>query len=266
MIKVNFFHRKINTAVFLSALICFFYQLWIQQVNPQNNPSIVRRNLTKTIQGEKIEINIAQINPNQVKVRVYSLVSQDAPSYTLGELVNKLKPQAAINGGFSSSYSIPTPTGLLVSNGKTLYRMNVNTVNVVTNGILCVGQTTSIIMKNDYKKSTCSEALEAGPILISAGKIDKRIDELQKKFRIKVAERSVIAIDKQGRLLLIRVNTPLTLSVLANLLTQKDLDCVSALNLSGSKESGLYINTQGKKFQVGRLDSPIASAIAVFQN
>lgn len=266
MIKVNFLNCKINKAIFLSALIYFFCQLWIPQVNPQNNPSIVRRNLTKTIQGEKIEINIAQINLNQVKVRVYSLVNQDVPSYSLGELVDKLKPQAAINGGFSSSYSIPTPTGLLVSNGKTIYRMNVNTVNVITNGILCVGQTTSIIMKNDYKKSTCSDALEAGPILVRAGKIDARIDGLQTKFRKGKAERSVVAINKQGRLLLIRVNTPVTLPVLANLLTQKDLDCVSALNLSGSGDSGLYINTQGEKFRVGRFDFPIASAIAIFQN
>ena len=43
------------------------------------------------------------------------------------------------------------------------------------------------------------------------------------------------------------------------------LECISALNLSGDSESGLYVHDPKEPFTDGNIDVPIASAIAFFK-
>lgn len=259
--------NSVGKTLFLVSLTIVLYGELQLALNAGGRPSILKRSYTGTLKGKKVQFEIAQIDPNKMKVQVISVYSflqgrsKNAPSYNLQELIDKLKPQAIINGGFSASFSIPTPTGLLVSNGKIIYQMN--TVGKITNGIFCVGKRISIVTSNNYRQSNCIDALQSGPILVNSGQVDGKLNQLP----INKGEhrRSVVAIDKQGRLLLIAVTTPITLLDLASLLSQKDLNCVSALNLGGSTDSGLYINTQVSRSQVGQLNTPIASAIAVFQ-
>ena len=59
----------------------------------------------------------------------------------------------------------------------------------------------------------------------------------------KASPRSVVAIDKQGRLLfIVSSGIVFTLDEMATLLVQSDLDLVTALNLDGGSSTGLYVN------------------------
>jgi uncharacterized protein YigE (DUF2233 family) len=236
-------------------------------------PGIAKRTFTASVVngGDTLEINAVRIDPTRTEIKVINVYgtlskqkAQQFPAYTLREIISLLKPQVIINGGFSASYSLPLSSGLMVVNKKVISHLN--TRSRTQTGIFCVENTRfKIVKKEEYNEKDCVYALQAGPILVEwLGKIAIFQNERQKggKYR-----RSVIAIDKQGRLLLV-TSSRTYLYDLANMLVKREsqggLDCVVALNLSGDEESGLYVSHQNMPVIIGNIDVPVSSAIAVF--
>lgn len=82
--------------------------------------------------------------------------------------------------------------------------------------------------------------------------------------------RTVVALDHEGRLLLLVTNEKTTLSALAAFLytSKLDLKVQSALNLDGAASSGMLITIdsgQAKQVITGNVDGLVASAIAIVE-
>jgi exopolysaccharide biosynthesis protein len=77
------------------------------------------------------------------------------------------------------------------------------------------------------------------------------------------SRRSIVAIDKQGRLLLIASpSTAFSLGELEDLLVSSDLSIDRALNLDGGASTGLYVNSGNQKVAIDSVAKlPIAIII-----
>jgi uncharacterized protein YigE (DUF2233 family) len=207
--------------------------------------------------------NIAEIKIINVSGSLIQHKTKRFPVYSLREVISLFMPQVAINGGSSSSYSMPIAYGLLLQDKMLMSRINLDSPTLT--GIFCVSKGGfRIIRREEFKAEECVSALQSGPILIEkSGEIAISKDEWQggEKYR-----RSVVAINGQGRLFFITSNET-GLYDLASFLVKSEseggLACTAALNLSGGEESGLYANG-GESFVSGNIDVPISTAIAVF--
>lgn len=216
-----------------------------------------------------IDILVARIDPTVWNVRVVNVygvlnkLKNRFPIYNIRELISLLDTEVIINGGFSAAYSLPLPAGLLVENNKVISRLNIS--STTQSGVFCVAKKgNSIIHKEQYKDGECIYAVQAGPILVeSPGKrvVYKNEPKKYQKYR-----RSIIGIDKKGKLLLI-TSSEANLYDLAQFLikteSQGGLDCIAALNLSGDVESGIYMRNKDIPIVSGNVDVPIASAISI---
>jgi len=156
--------------------------------------------------NSKIEVNVVRIDPKNFEIKVIDVLGRlrkakiQYPVYSLREIVKIVKPLVMINGGFSSSYSLPIAAGLVLENNRTVARLN--EVSTLQNGIFCVGRSSlKIVRKEDYRQEDCVYALQSGPILVewpSKIAIDSSERVKHKKYR-----RSVVGIDKEGKLLLV---------------------------------------------------------------
>lgn len=229
----------------------------------------VRRFIARTPDDTtEFELTAVRIDPRAVRVRVVDVLSTlgDHKSfhvYDLREVALRLNPSAIINGGFTASLSLPIPVGLLVVDQRPVSQ--INKVSSVVSGIFCVRRAgIAIVRRDDYVPGECVEALQAGPLLVEQdGRLAiNRSERANPKYR-----RSAVAIDRQGRLLFIATNEVHLYDlarVLASGADSGGLDCVAALNLSGSVESGLLVKVGKANIASGSQESLIASAIAVF--
>jgi len=148
---------------------------------------------------------------------------------------------AVINGGFFDKRN--HAVALLVSNGQSY-----GTSYSGFGGMLSVNDQGNVSLRSlrDQPYNPDSEQLEqatqASPMLM--------IDGQRTQFQADASVRrwSVIAMDKQGRLLLI-VSPSLAFSLdeLADLLASSDLSLQTAMNLDGGASTGLYVNGGNQK-------------------
>jgi hypothetical protein len=216
--------------------------------------------------NEKVRFEIIRANPDLVDVKVISSVNlikrkkRKYAAYSLREIDSILKPLAVINGGYTQSFSYPIPAGLIVIDSKAIMKLNKG--SRLQSGVLCIKKNSNkIISKNKYKPNECDYALQCGPKIIEfPGK--KGINSRKRKF-----SRSVVAIDKTGRILFIK-SSSISLYDLADFLLidfkNGGLEVNVALNLSGNVESGLIYRNMNVTNFFGDIDAPIASAIGIF--
>ena len=216
-----------------------------------------------------IVIHAARIETARASVKVVSpyrevrLRHTGSAAYSLRETAVLLKPLALINGGFSASLSVPIPAGLLVADNQVV--ASLNAASRVQTGVFCVATgRVSILRVVDYQQASCSEAVQSGPVVVEKGGkiVVFRSETQQPRY-----DRSLVALDKKGRLLLLQTSKA-SLFHLATLLTKPEsqggFDVDVALNLSGDVESGLMVLAAGGGAVFGQADVPVASAIAVF--
>src|SRR5262249_3279852 len=129
------------------------------------------------------------------------------PDYTLLG-VTKLAGRRAVgvlNGGFASKGTLPLPAGLLVARGRGVGQLNRE--SRIQRGIFCVDGrgSPSVLNVAQYRTHQCSYAVQAGPLLVADGKV--AFAPGYAWFRTNVADdvypRSVVAIDHEGRVLLV---------------------------------------------------------------
>lgn len=233
-------------------------------------PGVAWSTRTTRLAGREVNMQAVRVEPRGVHVHIagtYQTLNArpGAYAYNLDELTARLQPLAIINGGPSASLSLPSPAGLLRIRGETLMRLRTGSA---LSGLFCINAvgTWSILPLSSYSDRACHSALQAGPLVIEA---DQNTINTTEPQRVRAAERSILCIDRRGRLLLVRT-TVVSLYHLGNLLAESEsaggYACRSALNLSGSATSGIFIRRPRGQGRYGFDRSPIASAIYVVPN
>ena len=166
---------------------------------------------------------------------------------------------AAINGGYFDDQN--KTTALVVANGQS-YGNSYNGFG----GMLSVDAQGNVQLRSlrdqPYDPSEqLQQATQSSPMLMINGTRTQFSADAANKAR------SVVAIDKQGRMLFIVApdtdgNSGFALDELADLLASSDLSLQNALNLDGGASTGLYMNGSTGKPQV-TIDSIAALPIAI---
>jgi uncharacterized protein YigE (DUF2233 family) len=179
-----------------------------------------------------IPLVIVRLDPARVALRV--AYAPDQPR-GLRSWFDERQPLAAINGGFfTDEYRT---TALLISDGASSGASYEG-----FGGMLTVGADRSISIRplrdQPYDPSEpLAQALQSFPMLVFPGGVPADLDDNGQPAR-----RSALAIDRQGRLLLIASpSSGFTLRGLAEWLAQSDLEIDRALNLDGGSSTGLFL-------------------------
>ena len=166
-----------------------------------------------------------------------SVAYQPATPLLLSEWMQKEHATAIINGGYFDDQD--NATALTISNGQAFgssYNGFGGMLSVDTHG------TTSLRSLNqqpyDPNNEQLQQATQSSPMLVLGGKAT------QFNANAASSRRSVVAMDKQGRLLfIVSPNMAFTLGELSDLLVASDLSIDRALNLDGGASTGLYMNS-----------------------
>ena len=131
------------------------------------------------------------------------------------------------------------PLGIIVSRGIVLQKIHKGGTTLT--GIFQVTRHgISIVNRQSFQGETILEALQAGPRLLSAG---TPVDGIRESLT--PSKRAGLCIDKSGRLIFFAVSSRfigLDIEELQNVLLQKNIDCVDALNLDGGGSAQLYVS------------------------
>ncbi len=151
---------------------------------------------------------------------------------------------AMMNGGYFDKNN--QPTGLLISDGQT-----VGTSYADFGGMLAVDTHGNVSLRSlkqqpyDPNSEQLQQATQSSPMLM--------IDGQRTQFQANSVSqrRSVVAIDNQGRMLLIASpDQSFTLDELADQLASSDLSLKTALNLDGGASTALYVNGASQQISI----------------
>jgi exopolysaccharide biosynthesis protein len=154
----------------------------------------------------------------------------------LSDWMQQEKATAIINGGYFDAQD--DATALIVSNGHVFEQSYQG-----FGGMLSVNAQGTISLRSlhqqpyDSSSEHLKQATQSSPMLVLNGK------RTQFDADASMTPRSVVAMDKQGRLLFIASpGHAFTLDELADQLVASDLSIKNALNLDGGASTGLYVN------------------------
>lgn len=178
-------------------------------------------------------VTIVRFDLRYVKL---SVAYQPAHPLLMSEWLQQEHVTAIINGGYFDEQN--NATGLVVADGQTS-----GTSYEGFGGMLAVDAQGQVSLRSlrqqpyDPNNEQLQQATQSSPMLVLNGK--------QTQFNANAASsrRSVVAMDKQGRLLLIASpSIAFSLGELEDLLVASDLSIDRALNLDGGASTGLYVN------------------------
>jgi uncharacterized protein YigE (DUF2233 family) len=179
-------------------------------------------------------VTIVRFDLHYVKLSVGYQPSQPR---LMSEWMQQEQATAIINGGYFDAQN--NATALVVSNGQAFgssYDSFGGMLSVDTGG------QTSLRSLNQYpydpNNEQLQQATQSSPMLILNGQAT------QFSANAASSRRSIVAMDKQGRLLFIASPNPaFSLGELEDLLAKSDLSINRALNLDGGASTGLYVNS-----------------------
>lgn len=165
-----------------------------------------------------------------------SIGYQPTQPLTISGWMQKEHATAIINGGYFGQQN--NAEGLVVSNGQVFGASYTG-----FGGMLSVDSQGNVSLRSlhqqpyDPNTEQLQQATQSSPMLVVDGK------RTQFNANAVSQRRSVVAMDTQGRLLLIASpGMAFTLDELADLLVSSDLSIKTALNLDGGASTGLYVN------------------------
>jgi uncharacterized protein YigE (DUF2233 family) len=198
-------------------------------------------------------VTIARFDLHHVHI---SVGYQPDQPLSLSNWMQQNNALAVINGGFFDTKK--QAVALLISNGQS-YGTSYNGFG----GMLSVDNQGNVSLRSlrdqpyDPNNEQLEQATQASPMLMIAGQ--------RTQFQADASARrwSVIAMDKQGRLLLIvSPSMAFSLDELADQLASSDLSLQTAMNLDGGESTGLYVNGGNQKVAIDALTYlPIAIII-----
>jgi uncharacterized protein YigE (DUF2233 family) len=192
----------------------------------------VRNEDWKDAAGDDDTVTIVRFDTRKIKV---SVGYQPGQPMSISDWTQKEHPLALINGGYFDQQF--NATALVVSNGKVSgqsYNGFGGMLSVDSRGALSLRS----LNQQPYNPNTeqLEQATQSAPMLMLGGK------RTQFDADASQTRRSVVAMDKQGRLLFIVSPNPIfSLDELADELVASDLSIETALNLDGGSSTGLYI-------------------------
>jgi uncharacterized protein YigE (DUF2233 family) len=198
----------------------------------------------KSPTGDEDTVTIVRFDLHRVSLTV---AYQPNTPLLLSQWMQKEQALAVINGGYFDQQH--HATGLVVSNGQVF-----GTSYQGFGGMLAVDNQGRIQLRylsdQPYDANEgLQQATQSAPMLVLPG--GKRA-----KFNADAASsrRSIVAMDKQGRLLFITSsNDVFTLDELADLLVSSDLSINVALNLDGGSSTGLYVHAGNQRVAIDSL-------------
>jgi exopolysaccharide biosynthesis protein len=187
---------------------------------------------------------ITRLDPHKVHIAIGYNASQPL---TMNEWMRETGARAIINGGYFDENN--QPTGLLITNGQV-----VGSSYKGFGGMLAVDKKGNVSLRSlseqPYNPDTdqLQQATQSSPMLLINGK------RTHFSANSTSQRRSVVAMDTQGRLLLIvSPGQAFTLDQMANLLASSDLSLKDALNLDGGTSTGLYVNAGNQRVSIDPL-------------
>jgi uncharacterized protein YigE (DUF2233 family) len=192
----------------------------------------VRNEDWKNAGGDDDTVTIVRFDTRKVKV---SVGYQPGQPVSMNDWMQQEHPIAIINGGYFDQQF--NATALVVSNGQVFGESYTG-----FGGMLSVDSHGSLSLRSLHQQpynpnsERLEQATQSAPMLILDGK------RTQFSADASQTRRSVVAMDKQGRLLFIVSPNPVfSLDELADQLVSSDLSIETALNLDGGSSTGLYV-------------------------
>jgi len=193
----------------------------------------VRNEDWKNADGDDDTVTIVRFDTHKVKVSIGYQPGQPA---SMNDWMQQEHPLAIINGGYFDQQF--NATALVVTNGQVFGQSYAG-----FGGMLSVNSLGSLSLRSLHQQpyypnsERLEQATQSAPMLILDGK------RTQFSADASQTRRSVVAMDKQGRLLFIVSPNPVfSLDELADQLVSSDLSIETALNLDGGSSTGLYVN------------------------
>ena len=187
----------------------------------------------KNSDGDDDTVTIVRFDLHKIKL---SVGYQPGQPLSMNDWTQLEHPLAIINGGYFDQQF--HATALVVSNGKVSGQSYTG-----FGGMLSVDTRGSISLRSlrqqpyNPNSEQLVQATQSSPVLMSGGK------RTQFNADASQTRRSIVAMDKQGRLLfIVSPNQIFSLDELADQLVSSDLSIEVALNLDGGSSTGLYVN------------------------
>ncbi len=192
----------------------------------------VRNEDWKNADGDDDTVTIVRFDTHKIKV---SIGYQPGQPMSMNDWMQLEHPLALINGGYFDQQF--NATALVVSNGKVFGQSYTG-----FGGMLSVNSHGSLSLRSLHQQpynpnsERLEQATQSAPMVMLEGK------RTQFSADASQTRRSVVAMDKQGRLLFIVSPNPIfSLDELADQLVSSDLSIETALNLDGGSSTGLYV-------------------------
>ena len=188
-----------------------------------------------------VPIYAVRLDPTTIRLRIR--YAPDAPQPLRAWFVAH-RPLVAVNGGFFTSEN--RATALIVSDG-TVY----GTSYAGFGGMLAVAPDGRVwiqaLRDEPYDPNIpLDQAIQSFPMLIYPGGVVASINDNGQRAR-----RTVVAVDRAGRVLLIVCPTSaFSLQELATWLASSDMEIDRALNLDGGSSSGIFVNAGAVRWQI----------------
>ncbi len=183
--------------------------------------------------GDDDTVTIVRFDLHKIKL---SVGYQPKQPLLMHEWMQQERAMAIINGGYFDQQD--TATALVVSNGKSFgasYSGFGGMLSEDTHGNVSLRSLRQ--QPYDSSKEQLAQATQSSPMLMVGGKRTQFTADASQ------TRRSVVAMDKQGRLLFIASpGQVFSLDQLADQLASSDLSIDVALNLDGGASTGLYVN------------------------
>ncbi|HJT58046.1 MAG TPA: phosphodiester glycosidase family protein [Ktedonobacteraceae bacterium] len=187
----------------------------------------------KSPAGDDDTVTIVRFDPHHITL---SVGYQPNQPMLLSKWMQQEKATAIINGGYFDAQD--NATALVVSNGQASGQSYQG-----FGGMLSVNAQGAISLRSlhqqpyDPNSEQLEQATQSSPMLVLDGK------RTQFNADASMTPRSVVATDKQGRLLfIVSPGQVFSLDELADQLVASDLSINNALNLDGGASTGLYVN------------------------
>ena len=207
----------------------------------------------KASDGSDDTVTIARFDPRNITLSV--AYRPDAPLFA-SQWMQQEHALAVINGGYFDTNDIAT--ALVISNGQAS-----GSSYVGFGGMLSVDAQGHIGLRSLTQQpydpnEAITQAVQSSPTLVLNGKRTQFNSDASQN------RRSVVAMDKQGRLLFIASpGQVFSLDELAGLLASSDLSISIAVNLDGGASTGLYVNGGNATSQHVAIDSLVKLPLVV---
>jgi uncharacterized protein YigE (DUF2233 family) len=198
----------------------------------------------KNANGDDETVTIVRFDTHKIKL---SVGYQPGQPQSMNDWMQQEHPLAIINGGYFDQQF--NATALVVSNGKVFGESYTG-----YGGMLSVNTRGSINLRSlrqqpyNPHSEQLEQATQSAPMLMLGGK------RTQFNADASQTRRSVVAMDKQGRLLfIVSPNQIFSLDELADQLASSDLSIEVALNLDGGSSTGLYVHGGSSQVALAKL-------------